>query len=59
SVSGTAAYVVTPDRSYCAFTNRPIVFRSNGIAIVSGGVSVDANGAASMSGLALVALSVH
>lgn len=59
SVSGSAAYVVTPDRSYCAYTNRPIVFRSNGMAIATGGVSVDANGAASMSALALVSLAVH
>ena len=59
SVSGTAAYVVTPDRSYCAFTNRPIDFRSNGWAIASGAMSVDENGSTSMSALAIVGLSVR
>jgi hypothetical protein len=59
SVSGTAAYVVTPDRSYCAFTNRPIDFRSNGWAIASGAMSVDENGSTSMSALAIVGLTVR
>lgn len=59
SVSGTAAYVVTPDRSYCAFTNRPIDFRSNGWAIASGAMSVDENGSTSMSALAIVGLSAR
>jgi hypothetical protein len=59
SVSGTAAYVVTPDRSYCAFTNRPIDLRSNGWAIATGAMSVDENGSTSMSALAIVGLTVQ
>lgn len=58
SVSGSAAYVVTPDRAYCAFTNRAITLRSNGTAIATGGATVDNNGSASMSGLAIASLSV-
>lgn len=58
SVSGSAAYVVTPDRTYCAFTNRTLVLRSNGTAIATGGATVDDNGSASMSGLAIASLSV-
>ena len=58
-VSGSAAYVATPDRTYCAFTNRPLVLRSNGQAVATGGATVADNGSASMSGLAIVSLSVH
>ena len=59
SVSGSAAYVVTPDRTYCAFTNRPLVLRSNGIAVATGGATVSGNGSASISGLALVSITAH
>lgn len=58
SVSGSAAYVVTPDRAYCAFTNRAITLRSNASAIATGGATVDSNGSASVSGLAIASLSV-
>jgi hypothetical protein len=58
-VSGSAAYVATPDRTYCAFTNRPLVIRSNGQAVATGGATVADNGSASMSGMAIVSLAVH
>lgn len=58
-VSGSAAYVATPDRTYCAFTNRALVIRSNGQAVATGGATVADNGSASMSGMAIVSLAVH
>ncbi len=59
SVSGSAAYTVTPDRTYCAFTNRPIVRRSNGKAAVIGGGTVGDNGTIAVSGLAMVSMGVQ
>ena len=59
SVSGTAAYVVMPDRTYCAFTNKSITMRSSGTVALTAGGSVDDNGAISISAVGLVALSVH
>jgi len=59
SVSGSAAYTVTPDRTYCAFTNRPVVRRSNGKAAVIGGGTVSDNGTIAVSGLAMVSMGVQ
>ena len=59
SVSGTAAYIVTPDRTYCAFTNKSITMRSSGTVALTAGGSVDDNGSIGVSALGLVALSVH
>ena len=56
--TGTAAYVVMPDRSYCAFTNRPLTLRSSGSVAVSIGATVDDNGSTSASAFGLVALRV-
>jgi len=59
SVSGTAAYIVTPDRTYCAFTNKSIIMRSMGTVAMTAGGSVDDNGSISISAVGIVALSVH
>lgn len=56
--TGSAAYVVLPDRSYCAFTNRALTLRSSGSVAVSIGATVDDNGSASASAFGLVALRV-
>lgn len=58
SASGSAAYVVLPDRAYCAFTNRSVTTRSNGSASAVGGATVSGNGTVALSGLAIVRLSV-
>jgi len=59
SHSGSASVTVRPDRLYCAFTNRPYVARSAGQAIAGGAGSVDQNGSASWSSMAVITLSVH
>ena len=56
--TGSAAYVVLPDRTYCAFTNRSLTLRSSGSVAVSIGATVDENGSASASAFGLVALRV-
>lgn len=56
--TGSAAYVVLPDRTYCAFTNRQLTLRSSGSVAVSIGATVDDNGSASASAFGLVALRV-
>lgn len=47
AASGGASYVVRPERTYCAFTNRPYVRRSFGSASVSLAGTVDAGSSAS------------
>lgn len=59
TVSGSASYTVKPDRTYCAFTNRPIVRSATGMVVCTGGATVDWNGSASFDAMALVALRVH
>jgi hypothetical protein len=56
AVSGSASYTVRPDRTYCAYTNRPIVRRANGMVVCTGGATVDWNGSASVEALAIVSL---
>lgn len=58
SASGSAAYTVLPDRTYCAFTNRAYTVRSNGHASAVGGGTVSGNGTVALSGLAIVQLGV-
>lgn len=58
SASGSAAYTVLPDRTYCAFTNRSCTVRSNGNASAVGGGTVSGNGTVALSGLAIVQLGV-
>ena len=57
-VTGSAAYVVMPDRTYCAFTNRAVTLRSSGSVAVSIGATVDDNGAAGVTAYGLVSLRV-
>lgn len=59
NVSGSAAYSVKDDRSYCAFTNRPVTRRANGVAICAAGATVDENGSASFTARAFVDLVVN
>ncbi len=59
SHSGSASVAVRPDRQYCAFTNRPYVAWATGLAVAGGAGSVDQNGSASWSSMALVNLSVQ
>lgn len=59
SHSGSASVTVRPDRLYCAFTNRPYVARAAGQAIAGGAGSVDRNGSASWSSMAVINLSVQ
>jgi len=59
SHSGSASVTVRPDRVYCAFTNRPYVARAGGQAIAGGAGSVDRNGSASWSSMAVITLSVQ
>lgn len=59
SHSGSASVTVRPDRLYCAFTNRPYVARMGGQAIAGGAGSVDRNGSASWSSMAVITLSVQ
>jgi len=59
SHSGSASVTVRPDRLYCAFTNRPYVARAAGQAIAGGAGSVDHNGSASWSSMAIISLSVQ
>lgn len=47
AASGGASYVVRPERTYCAFTNRPYIRRSFGSASVSLAGTVDAGSSAS------------
>jgi hypothetical protein len=47
--SGSASYQVRPDRTYCAFTNRPVVRRAMGNATTSLSASVSAGHAAASS----------
>lgn len=47
AASGGASYVVRPERTYCAFTNRPIVRRAFGTTSVSLAGTVDAGSTAS------------
>jgi hypothetical protein len=59
AASGSAAYTVRPDRTYCAFTNRPVARSASGFAVCVGGGTVDANGSASFEALAVVAMRVQ
>ncbi len=59
SHSGSASVTVRPDRTYCAFTNRAYVARSAGQVVAGGAGSVDQNGSASWSSMALINLSVQ
>ena len=58
SASGSAAYTVLPDRTYCAFTNRAYVVRSNGSASAVGGGTVSGNGTVALSASAFIAFNV-
>ena len=58
SASGSAAYTVLPDRTYCAFTNRAFVVRSNGNASAVGGGTVSGNGTVALSASAFVTFNV-
>ena len=58
SASGSAAYTVLPDRTYCAFTNRAYVVRSNGNVSAVGGGTVSGNGTIALSASAFVNFNV-
>ena len=57
AASGSASYVVRPDRTYCAYTNRPIVRRAYAAMTTAVAVTVDA-GAAAAVGVATAGFSV-
>lgn len=59
TASGSATYTVRPDRTYCAFTNRPIARTASGSAIAVGGGTVDWNGSIAFDAMAVVAMRVH
>ena len=48
AASGSASYVVRPDRTYCAYTNRPIVRRAYAAMSAAVAVTVDAGAAAAV-----------
>lgn len=56
SASGTASYSVKSDRTYCAFTNKPVIKRATGVAVATAGGTVDENGSSSFDATAFVAL---
>lgn len=56
--AGSASYTVKPDRTYCAFTNRPVVRRALGNAVAAANVSVEA-GHAAASAIAMVHMGVN
>lgn len=56
--AGSASYSVKPDRTYCAFTNRPVVRRGLGNAVATLNVSVEA-GHAAASAVAMVRMGVN
>ncbi|MFZ9690951.1 MAG: hypothetical protein ACO3EP_02845 [Phycisphaerales bacterium] len=58
SASGGASYVVRPERTYCAFTNRPCVRRAFGTTSVALAGTVDAGSTASAAS-AVVGFDVH
>ena len=58
AASGSASYVVRPDRAYCAYTNRPIVRRSYAAIASAVAVTVEA-GSASAVGIATAGFSVN
>ncbi len=58
SHSGSASVTVLPDRTYCAFTNRPYQASSSGQVIAGGAGTVDNNGSVAFSSLAIVTLAV-
>lgn len=58
NASGSAAYTVRNECTYCAFTNRAVIRRANGVAVAAGGATVDNNGSASFDLRAFVNLIV-
>lgn len=59
SAAGSLTFTVAPDRTYCAFTNLPIMANWTGTVMVSAAVTVDENGSASGTAEAALTLSVH
>jgi hypothetical protein len=59
SHSGSASVVALPNRVYCAFTNRPYFTFAAGQVVAGGGSTVDDNGSAAWTSMALVNLSVQ
>lgn len=58
AASGSASYVVRPDRTHCAYTNRPIVRRGYAAMSAAVAVTVDA-GAAAAVGIATAGFDVN
>lgn len=58
SASGSASYVVRPERTYCAYTNRPIVRRAFAAMSAAVAVTVDAGSAAAV-GIATAGFDVN
>ncbi|MDA0803472.1 MAG: hypothetical protein O2819_06920 [Planctomycetota bacterium] len=56
SHSGSATLAVKPDRTYCAFTNKPVTIRAVGNCVVGASGSVDDNGSCSATALANVSV---
>lgn len=59
SATGSMTFSVLPDRTYCAFTNLPIIANWTGTVVVTTAVSVDENGTASGSAAGILTLSVN
>ena len=59
TASGSASYTVRPDRTYCAFTNRPITRTASGSAVAVGGGTVDWNGSIAFDAMAVIAMRVQ
>ena len=58
AASGSASYVVRPDRTHCAYTNRPVVRRAYAAMSAAVAVTVDA-GAAAAVGIATAGFDVN
>ncbi len=59
SHSGSASFIVKPDRTYCAWTNKSITLRAVAMAVAGAGGSVDANGSCSAIATASISLWVQ
>ncbi len=56
SHSGSATFIVKPDRTYCAWTNKSITLRAVGITVAGAAGSVDDNGSCAAIATASIAL---
>lgn len=58
SATGTASFTVKPNRTYCAFTNKPITRSAAGTVVVSGSASVASGGSSAFQASGYIKLRV-